>query len=138
MNKCNHGCDHESNNKYLEMQFLNEQLQQVQQRISLIENQIQQLNDVISNLEEFDKSKEDSEMMFSLGPGLYGKGVLKSKEILVNIGANIIVKKDIKETINIIKTQIEELNSALEDSRNLYNMSIAKLQDYQNDISESK
>ncbi len=101
--------------KQFQMQLLNQQIQQYHQRINAINQQIQQLNDLVSNLENFKKSKKDSEMMFTLGLGVYGKGTLKDNNLLVNVGSNIVVQKSVQDTITIIKEQIQELTNILEE-----------------------
>jgi len=123
--------------KYVELQLLNEQASQLQQRINLISNQIQQLKDISINLEGFGKLKEDSEILFSLGPGIYTKGILKDNNLLVNIGSDIIVNKSVPDTIKTIEVQINELQEALVESESIFSSSCLRMQELQDQVSDT-
>lgn len=105
--------EEETQRKYLELQFLENQIKQIQQQLMNIENQISELKRVDDDLSEFDKVKENSEMFFSLGPGIFAEGVVKNKELLINVGANVSVKKTIPETKKLITEQVMELEDLL-------------------------
>lgn len=120
--------------KYAEFQLLNEQTNQIQQKNNLIEQQILQLNTVVDNLEGFDKVKDNSDLLFGIGPGIHAKGILKEKDLLVNVGSNILIKKTIPETISLVKVQIKELEEALEETKREYSLCCVRLQELQNEL----
>ena len=126
--------DQEMQQKHSEVQLMNEQINQMQQRINMINQQVLQLKDIVSNLEEFKKAKKDSKLMFSVGPGVYAEGELKEDNLIVNVGSNILVKKSVPDTIEIIKEQVKELENVLEQDEKNYNMLCMKLQNTQSEI----
>lgn len=89
-------------------QEIEEQAKQIEQNLEIVSQQIEELNDFKETLENFDLSK-DKEMLSMLGKGVYAKTEIKEKELFVNVGANIVVKKSPKETIRVIEEQLKRL-----------------------------
>ncbi|MDD5649973.1 MAG: prefoldin subunit alpha [Candidatus Nanoarchaeia archaeon] len=120
MDKCNHeNCNHDHNHesmhqKYAELQTVDAQIKQIQQQLMGINQQILELKKVDDDLTEFEKVKTGSKMFFALGPGIFAEGSIDSKDLLLNVGSNITVKKPIMETKQLIDNQIKELESIVE------------------------
>jgi len=87
-----------------------------------ISKQVIELNELKINLTEFLNSKS-GESLISFGKGIYTKAELKNKELYVNIGSGIVVKKSVEDTIRVIDEQtarLEEMkNSLLKEMENL-------------------
>lgn len=99
--------------KYLELQQITQQIKQIQQQLSMIDAQIVEFNSTNISLDDLEKSKAGSEMLVALSPGIFVKGELKdNKELVVNVGSDILVSKNISETKKLIDTQINEINKA--------------------------
>ncbi|MFH1439522.1 MAG: prefoldin subunit alpha [Candidatus Woesearchaeota archaeon] len=98
--------------KYVEFQMLQQQMQQLQQQIQKFDTQSEELNTVITALEDFSKLKKDSGMLVPLASGIFAYAELKDTEkVRVNVGSNVSVKKSVKDTIALIKSQISEIDN---------------------------
>ena len=97
--------------KYLELQMLNSQIQQVQQQIQTFNNQLQELEFLKQSLSEFKDVKKDSEVLVPLSSGMFMKAkLLDTKELMLNVGGNVVVKKTITESVKLIDKQVDEIN----------------------------
>ena len=105
--------------RYMELQLLDQQIKQTQQQLGLLEQQIAELAGLEENLDEIEKVKTDSEIFAPLGQGVFIKASIKdNKEVLMNVGPNIHVKKKIPEAIEVIKAQKEELQNITKQIEN--------------------
>lgn len=110
-----HNHNHEDMQKrYVELQTIDSQIKQLQQQLMNINQQILELKKVDDDLTEFEKVKEQSKMFFSLGPGIFAEGTITNKELMLNVGSNITIRKSVPETKSLITTQISELDSIVE------------------------
>jgi prefoldin alpha subunit len=100
--------------KYTELQLLDQQINQMQQQLNLLENKLIQLNTLSENLEDIGKTKKDSEILAPLGAGIFVKSSIKdSKNILMNVGSNVVIEKDIPTSKRLVKDQITEVENLL-------------------------
>ena len=72
--------------KYLELQTLNQQTQQLHQQSRVLEQQKKELLELSQSLDELDKVKSDSKMYAPLGGGLYVEGVIKNTKKIQTSG----------------------------------------------------
>src|SRR3989338_4487809 len=85
--------------KYTELQFISQQMKQIQNQLLLLNNQIQELTHLQQSMTEFKELKDGTEIKISIGSGIYADAILKSNNsLLVNVGAGVVVKKDIEST----------------------------------------
>lgn len=103
--------NHELQEKYVGLQNLEAQMKQIQQQIMAINQQGLELRKVDDDLNEFENVKENSNMFFSLGPGIFAEGTITNKDLLLNVGSNVSVRKSIPETKKLITEQIHELDA---------------------------
>lgn len=95
---------------YLKLQLLHEQIKEIEKQIQLFNNQVAELTLTMQSLDDFKKIKEGAEILVPINQGMYAKAELKnSTELLVNVGANVSVKKNIEDTKKLITNQIEEI-----------------------------
>lgn len=96
--------------KYLEMQLIDQQLKQVHKQLLALEQQINDAKEVLENLDSFSKTKVGSSMLVPVSSGIFVKATLAdNKELAVNVGANTIVKKTVPETKELLDKQIMEM-----------------------------
>jgi len=108
----------ERQSKILELNMLDAQLKQLEQQAMMIEQQIFDQQSLITNLDELKKSKKGQEMLFQLSRNVFAEGNLKnSNEVLVNVGSNVIVKKNIEEAKKITERAKLKLVDLNEDIR---------------------
>ena len=101
--------------KYMEYQLLMQQAQQLQQNIEALEKHILNLRSLNDNLDSISKVKTNEEMLMPLGSGLFLKGSLQdNNNILMNVGANVVVEKSIEEAKETVSKQLEEVTVVLE------------------------
>ncbi len=124
--------------KYLELQVLNSQIRQINQELSLLDSQLIEVKRVEENLEDLKEVKLNTELLTSLGPGIFIKTNLKdNKEILVNIGVDVVIKKDIDSAMDYVKKQgdkIESVIKEIEQELNRININGEKLQEELNTL----
>ena len=66
------------------------------------------------NLEDIQKTKTGEKIFVPLGSGLFIESQLKdNKEVLINIGSDVLIKKDISEARVFIKEQIDQIESTI-------------------------
>ena len=79
-------------------------------QLEVVTNQLMELSVTSNGLEEFKKINDDNEIFVPLSSGIFAKASVKDKsKLLVNVGANVAVQKDVPSTKKLIHTQIEEL-----------------------------
>ncbi len=95
---------------YMEFQMIDGQIKQLQNQLEMITHQLVELTVTGGSLDDFSKIKEGIEIFVPLSAGIFAMAKLMEKsELLVNVGANVAVKKDIPSTKALIQNQIEEI-----------------------------
>lgn len=93
------------------MMQLNQRYQesrQLEEQLEFIEQQMSELQMFSKSVEEIGKSSE-KEILSSIGKGLFVKCEMKEKEFFVDVGAGVVVKKSPDDAIGIIEQQISRL-----------------------------
>ena len=95
---------------YMEFQMVDGQIKHLQSQLEMITQQLIELTVAGNSLDEFSRINEGREIFVPLSAGIFAKASLMDKsELLVNVGANIAVKKDVPSTKALILNQIEEI-----------------------------
>jgi prefoldin alpha subunit len=95
---------------HLKLQFLYEQIKEIEKQNQIFNNQVAELTLTAQSLDDFKNIKERTEILVPLNQGIYAKAELKNnKELLVNVGSNVSVKKNIEDTKKLITDQVEEI-----------------------------
>ena len=95
---------------YMEFQVLGQNIKQLEEKTHALNNQLMELTFTNQSLEDMKKIKPDTEILVPLSGGIYAKAKLKdSKNVIVNVGANTTIVKDVQSTKTLIETQIEEV-----------------------------
>jgi len=105
--------EQEVQQKYIEIQIIEQQMKEYQNDLTSLQMQINEMENLKESLEEIDKSKKDNEILTTLSPGVFIKTQLKSKDILMNVGSGVVVPKDIKEALEIIKDQTIKMHGII-------------------------
>lgn len=105
--------DNETQQNYIEAQILTSHFQQLQEQISLISNQVNEISHQLEYLDEFRKVKLGSTILAQILPGVFIKAKLQDEnQLVVNVGSNISITKSIEETKEILNKRILELKDA--------------------------
>jgi len=100
--------------KYLELKSLEQQINHSQQQISILNKQIIEFKNLSDNLIKIKQTKKDTEMFSPLGAGIFLKAELKdTQNVIMNVGSNTFILKTVDEASDLIKRQVEELGSII-------------------------
>jgi prefoldin alpha subunit len=99
----------ENNQEFLfKLSMFEQQIQQMQQQINAVEEGIMELSSLNIGLGEINNS-EGKEILAPVGRGIFIKSKITSENLVVDVGGRNFVKKSVSETQEIIKKQIEKL-----------------------------
>ena len=95
---------------YTQFQILDQNIKQMQQQAAALNTQLIDLVSTTKNLDDLKNVKKGTEIFFPVSSGVYAKGEIKDNEnLIVNVGADITVKKNLSDTKQIIEKQIGEM-----------------------------
>ena len=92
----------------IQLQMIEQEANQLEQQLKLVEQHIFDMQKLTEGLNELETS-DKKEILANIGKGIYIPAEIKSKELIVEIGNKILVKKSIPETKNIIDEQLKRL-----------------------------
>jgi prefoldin alpha subunit len=95
--------------KAYQFSALDARLRELEQGLTLIERQINELQACHSALDKLAGSKPGVEMLAPLGPGIFANAILgNNKDVLIDMGAKMLCKKSIAEAKQILKQRIDK------------------------------
>mgnify|MGYP001573399713 FL=1 len=95
---------------YMEFKVLEQHIKQMQAQLEAITHQLFELHSTSSSLDEFRKINAGKEILVPLSSGIFAKASVKdTSELLVNVGANTVVRKDVDSAKRLIQNQMEEV-----------------------------
>lgn len=101
--------------KYMELQMIDQQMKQMQKQIQLIESQITEIVITKEAITALKNTKTNSEILAPISSGIFIKGTLAdNQKLAVNVGSGTVVEKTIPEVIRIIEEQETEINKTYE------------------------
>ncbi len=93
-----------------ELQFLPEQMNQMQHYAEVLQQQLNEIEDSIVAIDDLSSVKEGVEMFVPLTNGVFIKAnFLKTDSLLVNVGNNVMVEKNPQSTKKLLEKQKDEL-----------------------------
>ena len=100
---------------YMQLQMIQENAKQIYKQLQVAESQLMELVMTSQSLDDFRQIKEKTEIFVPLNSGIFAKAELKkADELIVNVGANVAVKKDISSTKKLVERQLEQLRDIRE------------------------
>lgn len=90
-------------------QVLEKGLRESESQIEFINNQLSELNVFYMSLDSFSKS-ENNKILASIGRGVFADANLTSKELFVEVGKGVILKKNPEQVKEILAGQIRKLS----------------------------
>jgi len=123
--------------KYVELQLLSMQIKQFEEQLSIIDQKSAELENLREALHKLHELKPGTKSLVPIGSGVFASGTIENtSEVLLNIGAGVIVKKTAHEAEESISKQLEQLESIiLELSHNLKEY-VAKAQSVEAEIND--
>ena len=125
----------EQQKKFLELQILSQQSKELQQQYAVLDQQLIELSIIIDTLNEVKNRKDKTEILTSLGQGVFIKTNLKqNNEFLVNVGGNVVVAKSMNELLDLIIKQEDDIKSILEQIELEINQIYSRINQLNNDM----
>lgn len=90
------------------LSMFEQQIQQLSQQIQAVEQGINDLGSLEIDLNDL-KGSEGKEILAPIGRGIYAKAKLLSENLTVDVGGKNFVRKTVPETQELIKKQSEKL-----------------------------
>jgi prefoldin alpha subunit len=99
----------------MEMRYLEQTAETLQQRISMINAAINDLTYANETLEGIEKEKENSELLIPIGGSAYMKFKLADPDkVIISLGAGVSVEKTLAEAKATINERTEELEKTMQ------------------------
>jgi prefoldin alpha subunit len=110
--------EEELNRLSVEMRFLEQTAETLQQRIGMINAAITDLTYANMTLENMEKEKDDAELLVPIGGSSYIKVKLASKDtVIVGMGAGVSIEKTLPEAKQIVKERLDELEKTMNSAQ---------------------
>ena len=98
----------------IEMRFLEQTAETLQQRISMVNAAMTDLTYANMALESIEKEKKNAELLIPIGGSSYIKVKLASPDkVVVGMGAGVSIEKTLPEAKAIVKERLDELEKAM-------------------------
>ncbi len=98
----------------IEMQYLEQTADALQQRISMVNAAVTDLAYANMTLDGIEKEKENSELLVPIGGSAYMKVKLAdSNKVIVGMGAGVSIEKTLAEAKTTLKERLDELEKTL-------------------------
>ncbi|MEK6820408.1 MAG: prefoldin subunit alpha [Nanoarchaeota archaeon] len=97
----------------LRLSMLEQEANKIEEQIGIINQQISELEVLKLSLKNLSRT-EEKEVLAPLGRGIFFKSELKEKELFVNVGREVVVKKSPEETAEIIEVQVSQMRAIKE------------------------
>ncbi len=110
--------EEELNRLSVEMRFLEQTAETLQQRIGMINAAITDLTYANMTLENMEKEKDDAELLVPIGGSSYIKVKLASNDtVIVGMGAGVSIEKTLPEAKQIVKERLDELEKTMNSAQ---------------------
>ena len=109
--------------KFMEFQTVQQQIQQVQKQIQQLASQKEEVVVLQQSLTDISHVEEGSEMFVPVCSGIFAKAkIMNGKELLVNVGNNVIVEKNVEGVKSMISKQALEIGKVEEQLNSNFEM----------------
>jgi len=106
----------EKNNASMDLNTLNEEVQQLQQQLTLLRQEHAEINAIIDSLANISELKKKEEILVSVGGGVFIPiNIEKLSSVLVNVGGDVMLKKTMPDARSMVEKQAEDLQGYIGD-----------------------
>lgn len=100
--------------KVLQFQMLQQQLEQVNQHLEMLTQQAAELDISINAVKEIGETKINNEILAPLAGGIFLKAELKeNQKLIVNVGSGVTVEKTIPQVVELLQHQQVEISQKI-------------------------
>jgi len=125
-----------SQEKILEFYSLNKKVKSMQEQLELLNQQLVELLVLEESINEIEKGKKEAFM--PLGGGVFSDAEIKNKTLLMNVGSGVFVKKDLKQSKELIKDQQGEIKTVMKNLDEELQINAEELNVLQREIANKK
>lgn len=119
--------------------MLEQQIQNMSQSMNNIDRSIQDLKDLIGSLDEFKTLKKGDKVLVSVTNGIFVEAKLENpSNLIVNVGSNVTVKKNVEDSKKMIESQMIELETFRDESLENYEALYTRLTLLQQELMSSQ
>jgi prefoldin alpha subunit len=123
--------------KLLMLQQLQNEAETIQKRIFEMEVVESELDKTIETLEYFDGLEDGVDALMNLGAGVFAYvDVKESKKMLVDVGAGVVIEREVREVIDILKKRKEKVEKGKDQYVQLLERIYSQAQEIQKEIAE--
>ncbi|MEK6889320.1 MAG: hypothetical protein AABW80_04405 [Nanoarchaeota archaeon] len=101
------------NNLILQAADLEKQIHEMENHLKFVDTQLTELSKFGQEILQFNNSNSNS-VLTSLGKGVYVPAQISEKELFVEVGAGVVVKKTPEQLVKVIEAQVRGLNESRE------------------------
>lgn len=102
----------------IKLSIIQQEAEKLEQKMQIFDQQVQEMQAVKTSLEELSKGKDNQEILSGLGKGIFIKTEINDKNLFVNAGKGVVIKKNFGETISILDSQIKKLLAGKQEIMN--------------------
>lgn len=125
--------DKELQKRYIQIYLLKEQFKAMAEEKNALENRVSEMLVSIDTLSKLDSVKRGEEIWSTIGSGAFLRSDIKDIDnVLIGAGAGVVIKKDRRHAIEILKSRIEELvkvDSEMTAEMEKYKQQISRLEE---------
>lgn len=123
--------------KYLALQQLQAESEIIQRKIIELELAHSQLEKTIESLEFFNSVDGNIDALMNLGGGVFAYvNISNVKKLLVDVGAGVMIEKDVKEAIEFLKKKKENIEQAMAQLEQALQQVVEKAKSVQDELTK--
>ena len=112
----------------IEMRYLEQTAQTLQQRISMVNAALTDINYANMTLDGIEKEKENSELLVPIGGSSYVKVKLADpNKVIIGMGAGVSIEKTLPEAKTTLKERLDELEKTLQSAQQQFSQVAARI-----------
>ncbi len=115
--------------KVLTYRILQSHLEQIRREAELIERRYIEIEATRQFLEDMKSSKADTEILLPVGNGMFAKGKLTDKKLLMDIGAGILSNKSSTDAESVVHESKAEIEATVKKLNDEMQSTVKKLND---------
>ncbi len=124
--------------KYYLLQQLQAESEAIQRKIIELEIIDSQLEKTIESLEYFNSLDDNVEALMNLGGGVFAYvDVKNAKKMLVDVGAGVVVEREVKEAIEFLKKKREAIQRDITQLETLLQQILERMRTIQADLAKA-
>lgn len=97
---------------FMQAQMLEQELQRVSQHKKAVEEELQQSEEFGLQMKDLPSAKGKS-LLAPLGRGVFAKAQMQSTSLLVQVGAGIVVERELSEVTDLMARNVAQMKAAL-------------------------